>query len=128
MVFLFFGSLHPLPNPVVHTWLKSQLHICNYEWANFFLLTRVLTQNLNTVELVNFLKNQKIHIQIIAVLLNMASCKTKRKKKEKEKESGKPRFFAQTNFFLSTLPFSLWADLATWLHVEVPQKIQEKWT
>jgi hypothetical protein len=27
------------------------------------------------------------------------------------------------NFFLSTLPFSPWAVLATWMHVEAPQKI-----
>jgi hypothetical protein len=32
----------------------------------------------------------------------------------------------KTNFFLSTLPFSSWAVLATWLHVKAPQKIQEK--
>jgi hypothetical protein len=30
------------------------------------------------------------------------------------------------NFFLSTLPFSLGAVLATWLHVGAPQKVQEK--
>jgi hypothetical protein len=46
--------------------------------------------------------------------------------RKKVKKSGKPRFFVQTNFFLSTLSFSLWADLATWLHVEAPQNIQEK--
>jgi hypothetical protein len=32
----------------------------------------------------------------------------------------------KTNFFLSTMPFSPWAILATWLHVGAPQKIQEK--
>jgi hypothetical protein len=32
----------------------------------------------------------------------------------------------KTNFFLSTLPFSTWAILATWLHVGAPQKIHEK--
>jgi hypothetical protein len=31
----------------------------------------------------------------------------------------------KTNFFHSTLPFSPWAVLATWLHVGAPQKIQE---
>jgi hypothetical protein len=44
-----------------------------------------------------------------------------RKKKVKNQDSiGKP------NFFLSTLPFSPWAVLATWLHVGALQKIQEK--
>jgi hypothetical protein len=32
----------------------------------------------------------------------------------------------KSNFFLSTLPFSLWAVSATWLHVGAPQKIHEK--
>jgi hypothetical protein len=32
----------------------------------------------------------------------------------------------KTIFFLSTLPFSPWAILATWLYVGAPQKIQEK--
>jgi hypothetical protein len=27
----------------------------------------------------------------------------------------------KTNFFLSTMPFSPWAVLATWLHVGAPQ-------
>jgi hypothetical protein len=35
-------------------------------------------------------------------------------------------FMGKTNFFLTTLPFSSWAILATWLHVGAPQKIQEK--
>jgi hypothetical protein len=29
----------------------------------------------------------------------------------------------KTNFFLSTLPFSPWAILATWLHVGAPHKV-----
>jgi hypothetical protein len=32
----------------------------------------------------------------------------------------------KTSLFFSTLPFSLWAVLATWLHVGAPEKIQEK--
>jgi hypothetical protein len=35
-------------------------------------------------------------------------------------------FMSKTNFFLSTLPFSPWAVLATWLHIGAPQKTQEK--
>jgi hypothetical protein len=35
-------------------------------------------------------------------------------------------FMGKTNFFLSPLPFSPWAVLATWLHVGAPHKIQEK--
>jgi hypothetical protein len=31
----------------------------------------------------------------------------------------------KTNYFLSTLSFSPWVVLATWLHVGAPQKIQE---
>jgi hypothetical protein len=50
--------------------------------------------------------------------LKVTPCKTMRKKKVKNQDS-----MSKTNFFLSTLPFSLWAVLATWLHVGAPQKI-----
>jgi hypothetical protein len=39
---------------------------------------------------------------------------SKKKKWEKVKNQD---FMGKTNFFLSTLPFSLWAASATWLHV-----------
>jgi hypothetical protein len=84
----------------------------------------ILTQNFNTVDLVKFLeKNQKLHIQIVAVTLKVTSCKTisiKKVQKVKIQDS-----MNKTNFFLSTLPFSPWAVLATWLHVGAPQKIHE---
>jgi hypothetical protein len=35
-------------------------------------------------------------------------------------------FMGKTKFFLSTMSFSPWAILATWLHVGAPQKIQGK--
>jgi hypothetical protein len=44
----------------------------------------------------------------------------------KEKKVEIQDSMGKTNFFLSTLPFSPWAVSATWLHVGVPQKIQEK--
>jgi hypothetical protein len=47
-----------------------------------------------------------------------------------EKEEGKKvknqDFMGKTKFFFSTLPFSPWTILATWLHVGALQKIQEK--
>jgi hypothetical protein len=43
------------------------------------------------------------------------------KKRVKYKDS-----MGKTNFFLSTLSFCPWAISATWLHVGVPQNIQEK--
>jgi hypothetical protein len=48
-----------------------------------FLLRRVLTPNFNTMDLVKILgKNQKLHIQIVAVTLKVTSCKTMSKKKK----------------------------------------------
>jgi hypothetical protein len=32
----------------------------------------------------------------------------------------------KTIYFIGTLPFSHWAVLATWLHLEAPQKLHEK--
>jgi hypothetical protein len=48
-------------------------------------------------------------------------------KKKKWKKVKNQDSMGKTNFFLSTLSFSPWAILATWLHVGAPQKIiQEK--
>jgi hypothetical protein len=85
-----------------------------------FLFTGVLTPNFNTMDLIKILeKNQKLHIQFIAVTLKVASCKTISKKK-KVKKSENQDFMGKTNYFLITLPFSPWAVSATWLHVGAP--------
>jgi hypothetical protein len=69
------------------------------------------------MDLVKFLeKNQKLHIQIIAVTLKVTSCKTM-SKKNSEKKVKIQDSMGKTNFFLSTLPFNPWIVLATWLHV-----------
>jgi hypothetical protein len=84
-----------------------------------FLLMGVLTPYFNTMDLVKILeKNQKLHIQIVAVTLKVTSCRTMSKKKVKKVK--KQDFMGKTNFFLSTLPFSPWAVSATWLHVGAP--------
>jgi hypothetical protein len=75
-----------------------------------------LTPNFNTMDLVKILgKNQKLHIQIVAVTLKVASCKTMSKKEVKKQD-----FMGKTNYFLRTLPFNPWAVSATWLHVGAP--------
>jgi hypothetical protein len=62
-------------------------------------LTRGLTPNFNTMDLIKILeKNQKLHIQIIAVTLKVMSCRTMSKKK-KVKKSEKPRFYGQCKLF-----------------------------
>jgi hypothetical protein len=73
------------------------------------------------MELVNFSKKiQKLHIQIIAVILKMTSFRTIKKKIEKKGEN--PRFYGQNKLFNSSMPFSPWAILATRMHVGAPQK------
>jgi hypothetical protein len=63
-----------------------------------FLLTGVLTPNFNTMGLVKFLeKNQKLHIQIVAVTLKVMSCRTMSKKDVKKCE--KPRFYGQNKLY-----------------------------
>jgi hypothetical protein len=42
-------------------------------------------------------KNQKLHIQIVAVTLKVTSCRTMRKKSVKKSE--KPRFYGQKKLF-----------------------------
>jgi hypothetical protein len=88
----FFASCAP------HFQIKLSTHGSNFNSIfvimselEFFLLTRVLTKNFNTVDLVKFLEiNQKLHIYIIAVTLKVTSCRTMSKK-----ESEKPRFYRQ---------------------------------
>ena len=90
----------------------------------FFLLTKVLTQNSNIVELVKFLgKNKKLHIQMIVVILKMTPCKITSKKFLKGKKVNTQDFMGKTNFFYNTLSFSPSVVLATWLHVGALEKI-----
>jgi hypothetical protein len=82
-----------------------------------FLLTGVLTQNFNTMDLVKILeKNLKTshshrsgHIE--------GDVMQNHEQKEKVKNQD---FMGKTNYFLRTLPFSPWAVSATWLHVGAP--------
>jgi hypothetical protein len=46
--------------------------------------------------------------------------------KKKVKNSEKPRFYGQTKLFFENPALQLWVVIATWLHVEAPQKRQEK--
>jgi hypothetical protein len=126
MVFPFLGSF------AAHFQIKLSKHGSNLNSTfvimselKFFLLTGVLIQNFNTMDLVKFLeKNQKLQIQIITITLKVTLSRTMRKKKGKK--SGEPRFYGQNKLFLSTLSFSPWALSTTWLHVGAPLKIQEK--
>jgi hypothetical protein len=84
MVFSFFGSFAP------HFQIKLSTHGSNLNSIfvivsklELFLLTGVLTLNFNTMDLVKILeKNQKLHIQIVAVTLKVTSCKTMSIKKK----------------------------------------------
>jgi hypothetical protein len=53
-------------------------------------------------------KNQKLHIQIVAVTLKVTSCKTMSQKKSAKKVKNHD-FMGKKNYFLRTLPFSPWA-------------------
>jgi hypothetical protein len=82
-----------------------------------FLLTGVLTPNFNTMDLVKILeKNQKLHIQIVAVTLQVTSCRTMSKKK-KVKKSGKPRFYGQNKLYFENpafQPLGSFSHMAAW--------------
>jgi hypothetical protein len=68
-----------------------------------FLLMGVLTPNFNTMDLVKISwKNQKLHIQIIAITLKVMSCRAMRERKKSEK-SEKPRFYGQNKLFFENL-------------------------
>jgi hypothetical protein len=87
-----------LPNQVEHTCLNFNSRFVSMSELELFLLTGVLTPNFNTMDLVKFLeKNQKLHIQIVAVTLKVTSCRTMNKKKVKKFE--KLRFYGQNKLF-----------------------------
>jgi hypothetical protein len=81
---LFFGSSAP------HFQIKLSIQASNFKSKfvsmselELFLFMGVLTPNFNTMDLVKLLeKNQKLHIQIVAVTLKVTSCKTMSKKKK----------------------------------------------
>jgi hypothetical protein len=96
---LFSGSFAP------YFQIKLSIHASNFNSRfvsmnklELFLLTGVLTPNYNTIDLLKILeKNQKLHIQIVAITLKVTSCRTMSKKKVKKSE--KPRFYGQNKLF-----------------------------
>jgi hypothetical protein len=67
--------------------------------VEFFLLTRVLTQNSDAVEFIKFLKeNQRLCIQIVGVTLKMASYRTMSQKKKVKKLKIQVLWVKQTSF------------------------------
>jgi hypothetical protein len=82
-----------------------------------FLLTGVLIQNFNTVDLLKFLekKSKTSHLDHNGHIEGDIIQNHKQKRKVKKMKN--QDFMGKTNFFFSTLPFSPWAILATWLHV-----------
>jgi hypothetical protein len=128
MLFSFFWVFRTsLPNQVEHTWLKSQFQICNCEWARILFVDKGLDSKLQHYGpcKISWQKSKtscldhSSHIE--SDIMQNHEGKKKWKKVKNQDSMG------NTNFFLSTLPFSPWAVLATWLHVGAPQKIHEKW-
>jgi hypothetical protein len=84
---VFLGSFAP------HFQIKLSIHASNFNSrfvsmseVELFLLTRVLTPNFKTMDLVKILgKNQKLHIQIVAVTLTVMSFRRMSKKKSEKK-------------------------------------------
>jgi hypothetical protein len=85
--FLCLGSF------ATHFQIKLSIHASNFNSRfvsmselELFLLIGVLTPNFNTMDLVKILeKNQKLHIQIVAITLKVVSCRTMSQKKSEKK-------------------------------------------
>jgi hypothetical protein len=123
MAFSFFWVFcNSLPNQVQHTWLKSHLYICNYECTKILFVDEGLDSKLQQSEPYKIsLKKLKTSHLDCSGHIEGDIMQNHEQKKVKNQD-----FMGKTNFFLSTLHFSLWAILATWLHVRAPQKIHEK--
>jgi hypothetical protein len=118
---LFWGSFAP------HFQTKLSIHVSNFisrfvslSELELFLLTRVLTPNFNTMDLVKILEkksktshsNHSGHIE--------SNVKQNHEQNKKVKRVKNQDFMDKTNYFLRTLPFSPWVVSATWLHVGAP--------
>jgi hypothetical protein len=111
---LFFLSFAP------HFQIKLSTHGSNFN-SIFVIMIELefifLTQNFNTMDLVKFLRiyffnshlDHSSHIE--DDIMQNQEQKRKVKKVKNQDSMGK------SNFFFSTMPFSLWAVLAIWLHV-----------
>jgi hypothetical protein len=112
--FLFLGLLHL-------TSKSSWVHIAQItSELEFFLLTRVLTQNFNIGPYkISWKKIETSHSKHNGCIEDGIIQNHKQNKKS-EKKVEKQDSMDKTNFFLSTLPFSPWAVSTTWLHVGAP--------
>jgi hypothetical protein len=124
---LFWVFCTSLPNHVEHTWFKSQLHICNYEWARIHFVDEGVDLKLQHCRpcKISCKKLKTLHLDCNGHI--EGDIMQNHEQKEKWKKIKNQDFVGKTNFFLSSLPFNLRAISATWLHVGAPQKIQEKW-
>jgi hypothetical protein len=77
------------------------------------------------MDLVKFLKKIK-NFKLSCSGYNEGDIIQNHERKKKVKKVKNQDCMGKTKFFLSILPFSPWAALATWLHVGPPQKMQEK--
>jgi hypothetical protein len=126
---LFSGSFAPhFQIKVEHTGLKFQLQICNYEWAKILFVEGGLDSKLRHWGPCKLSwKNSKTsHLDCTGH--NEGDIMQNHVQQEKVKKVKNQDSMGKTNFFLSTMSFSLCAIWSTWLHVGAPQKIQEKWT
>ena len=110
-----------LPNQVEHTLVKSQFHICNYEWAKILFVDKGLDSKLQHYGSykISWKSSKTSHL----ITLKVTWCWTVSKKRNWKKVKSQN---SMSKFFFSTLSFNPWAILATWLHVGAPQKIQYK--
>ena len=121
MLFFFWVFCNSLPNQVEHTWLKLQLYICNYEWARVLFVYKGLNSKLQHCGPCKISwkisktshSNHNGHIE--GDIMQNHAQKTKWKK-------WKPKILQAKQDSISTLPFSPWAVLATWLHVGSPSE------
>jgi hypothetical protein len=117
MVFSFFWIFcTSLLNQVEHTWLKPQLHICNYEWAEILFVDKGLDSKLQHYGLciISWKKSKNSHSNHSSHI--EGDIMQNHEQKEKWKKLKIQDSMDKRNFFLSTLTFSPWAVSATWLH------------
>jgi hypothetical protein len=126
---LFSVFCTSVPNTIEHTWLKSSVCNCIYEWGKIIFVFKGLDSELEHCGPCKIfwkkLKTSRLDCSsdVEGDIVQNHEQKGKVKKKCKTKI-----LLDRTNFFLSTVAFTPWKISATWSHVRAPLKVQEKWS
>jgi hypothetical protein len=110
MVFIFIRIFcTSLPNQVEHTWLKSQLHLCNYEWGRILFVDGGLDSKLQHYGpyKISWKKSKTSHLDCSGHIEGDIMQNHEQQKKSEKKWKPKILWTKQTSFLEQPCPSAL---------------------